>query len=67
MYITFQNEDPPLQMKILMYIDPGSGSYLVQMIIAAVLAVVFYLKSIWAKIKAFLFRNKKIDHDEDKS
>jgi len=44
----------------ILYIDPGSGSYLVQMIIAAVLAGLFYLKNIWSKIRNF-FRNKKND------
>lgn len=37
----------------LLYIDPGSGSYLVQAIIAAVLGVAFYFKTIWWRIKSF--------------
>ena len=45
--------------KILLYLDPGSGSYLVQMIIAAVLAGLFFFKSLWWKIKAFFTRSKK--------
>jgi hypothetical protein len=44
--------------KILLYLDPGSGSYLVQMIIAAVLAGLFFFKSLWWKIKAFFTRSK---------
>jgi hypothetical protein len=48
-------------MKNLLYIDPGSGSYLVQVIIAAVLAVLFYVKNIWSKIKTFFSRNKKTE------
>jgi hypothetical protein len=43
----------------LLYIDPGSGSYLVQAIIAAVLGVSFYFKTIWLKIKMFFGRRKK--------
>lgn len=47
--------------EFLLYIDPGSGSYLVQMIIAGVLAGVFYFKSLWWKIKTFFGRTKKDD------
>jgi hypothetical protein len=43
----------------LLYIDPGSGSYLVQVIIAAVLGVSFYFKTIWLKIKLFFGGRKK--------
>jgi hypothetical protein len=46
---------------ILLYIDPGSGSYLVQMIIAAVLAGLFYFKTLWWRIKSFFSRKKKDD------
>jgi ATP-dependent Zn protease len=46
---------------ILLYVDPGSGSYLVQMIIAGVLGALFYFKSIWWKIKSFFGRNKRDD------
>ncbi len=42
----------------LLYIDPGSGSYLVQMIIAAVLGGLFFFKNIWWKIKSFFTRSK---------
>ncbi len=38
----------------LLYIDPGSGSYLVQVIIAAVLGVAFFFRNIMARIKSFL-------------
>lgn len=50
---------------ILLYIDPGSGSYLVQMIIAGVLAGLFYFKNIWIKIKGFFTKNKKFDSSND--
>ena len=47
-------------MKIFfLYIDPGSSSYLVQMIIAGVLAGLFYFKNLWWKIKSFFTKNKK--------
>lgn len=52
-------------MKIfLLYIDPGSGSYLVQMIIAGVLAGLFYFKNLWLKIKSFFTKPKKGDPTE---
>ncbi len=38
------------------YIDPGSGSYLVQMIIAAVLGLGFFFKNFWYKIKSFFIK-----------
>jgi hypothetical protein len=40
----------------LLYIDPGSGSYLVQVIIAAVLGVAFFFKNIVLYIKSFFSR-----------
>jgi hypothetical protein len=42
-----------------LYIDPGSGSYLIQVIIAAVLGVAVYFKNIRMKIKSFFSRKNK--------
>lgn len=39
-----------------LYIDPGSGSYLVQMIIAGILGVAFFFKNIVFAIKHFFHR-----------
>jgi hypothetical protein len=36
---------------VLLYIDPGSGSYLVQAIIAGVLGALFYFKGLWLRFK----------------
>jgi hypothetical protein len=44
---------------LLLYIDPGSGSYLLQVIIAAILGGLFYVKNGWAKIRSFFTRVKK--------
>lgn len=44
------------------YIDPGTGSYIFQIIIAAFVAVSFAVKIYWHKIKIFasqLFHKKK--------
>jgi len=52
---------------LFLYIDPGSGSYLVQMIIAGILGALFYFKNAWLKIKSFFARNKKSDMPKDES
>lgn len=49
---------------ILLYIDPGSGSYLLQMIIAAILGGLFYFKSLWWKIKSFFTRKENRNKEE---
>ncbi len=49
----------------LLYIDPGSGSYMLQMIIAAVLGISFFFKNFWLNVKAF-FTGKKGKKDEEK-
>jgi len=36
------------------YIDPGTGSYILQMLIAAMLGILFSVKIFWTRIKAFL-------------
>jgi hypothetical protein len=46
------------------YIDPGTGSFLVQGIIAAVVGVGVAVKLFWHKIKAAL-TGKPIDPDDD--
>lgn len=49
----------------LLYIDPGSGSYLVQVIIAAVLGVVFYFKTAWNWVKSFFVRSKSNSEEQE--
>ena len=41
-----------------LYIDPGSGGYLLQMIIAAVLGISFFFKNIWLTVKSFFTPGK---------
>ena len=36
------------------YVDPGTGSYVLQLIMAGLLAAAFALKSYWKNITAFL-------------
>lgn len=47
----------------LLYIDPGSGSYLVQVIAAAVLGVAFFFKNIKFYIRSFFTRSPKKQKD----
>jgi len=45
--------------QFFLYIDPGSGGFLVQAIVAAVLGVAFFFKNIKNYIRAFFTRSKK--------
>ena len=35
------------------YLDPGSGSYVMQLLIAGILSSLYFIKTFWGKIKAF--------------
>lgn len=52
---------------IFLYVDPGSGSYLVQVIIAAILGAMFYMKNLWWKIKSFFNRGSKEENPPEDS
>jgi len=39
-----------------LYIDPGSGSYLIQAIVAAVLGIAFFFKNIAMAVRHFFYR-----------
>ncbi len=41
-----------------LYLDPGSGTYLIQVIIAAVLGGMMFFKNGWIKIKSFFIKPK---------
>ena len=45
------------------YVDPGTGSYVYQMIIAALVGVGFAVKIYWGKIKSF-FSNPSSEGQE---
>jgi len=49
----------------LLYIEPGSGSYVIQVIVAAVLGAAFWIKMSWHRLKAF-FTGKKVKDLKDK-
>lgn len=48
-----------------LYIDPGSGSYILQLIIAAVLGISFFFKNFWMQVKAFFTRTKPEKEEEN--
>lgn len=47
------------------YIDPGSGSMMLQVLIAAVLGALTAVKIYWHKIKNFFSRSPKPDSTEE--
>ena len=53
--------------EVYAYIDPGSGSYLTQVILGFVFGGLFMIKLYWNKIKNVLFRNKSKDRKEENS
>ena len=49
--------------KVYAYLDPGTGSTIIQSIIAAMVAGAFALSGFWYKIKSFFKKNKKKDKE----
>ncbi len=47
-----------------LYLDPGSGSFLLQLLIASGLGALFVLRSSWSKIKSF-FGKDTLDQNEE--
>jgi hypothetical protein len=52
--------------RIFAYIDPGTGSFIIQMLIAVFIGISFAVRGYWKKVKAFLSGVfKKNSGDED--
>ncbi len=52
----------------LPYLDPGSGSILIQIVIAALLGIGIAVRASWGSIKKFLgIKPKPEDEEDDKS
>ena len=49
----------------LLYLDPGSGSILLQLLIASGLGALFVIRSSWGKIKAFFNKSSEEDSTQD--
>lgn len=48
---------------VLLYIDPGSGSFLIQFLIAGALGVAFFFKTIWYRISSVFGAKRPMDSD----
>lgn len=51
----------------LPYLDPGSGSFLLQLLIAALLGLGVAVRASWSKIKGWFGIKPKPDEDDDES
>ena len=49
------------------YLDPATGSMIIQGIIGAVAGLLIAVKLYWGKLTSFFSRNKKSDPDDEKS
>jgi hypothetical protein len=52
--------------KTTAYLDPGSGSFLLQLLLATLLGALFLLRSSWSRIRAFFgkFFSRQDDDEE---
>ena len=50
---------------ILLYLDPGSGSFLIQLLIAGLAGAGLAVAISWGRIKRLFTRNKQVDIDKD--
>ena len=50
---------------ILIYLDPGSGSFLIQLLIAAIAGLGIAVSANWAKLKRWIGRRKKKNETDD--
>jgi len=51
----------------LPYLVPGSGSFLIQLLIAALLGLAVAVRASWGKIKGWFGIKPKTDEDDDES
>ena len=47
------------------YLDPGSGSFLIQLLIAALLGLGVAVRASWSRIKGWFGIKPKADEDDD--
>ena len=50
---------------IWLYLDPGSGSFLVQLLIASAAGLVIFIGASWRKITRWFKKNKPNDESSD--
>jgi hypothetical protein len=63
-YMFLSNLNPEILSAPKAYLDPGSGSFILQLVLAAVLGGLFIIKGYWLKIKG-LFTKKGDDPELD--
>ena len=51
----------------LPYLDPGSGSFIIQIVIAVLLGLGVALRASWSRIKTFFGAKPKPEEDDDDS
>jgi hypothetical protein len=51
----------------LAYLDPGSGSFLIQLLIAALLGAGIALRASWGKIKKYFGIKTEMDEDDEEA
>jgi hypothetical protein len=51
----------------LPYLDPGSGSFLIQLLIAALLGLGVAVRASWGKIKGWFGVKPKADDEDDEA
>ena len=51
----------------LPYLDPGSGSFLIQLLIAALLGLGVAIRASWSKIKGWFGIKPRADEDDDET
>ena len=49
----------------LAYLDPGSGSFLIQILIAALLGIGVAIRASWSKIKKFFGKDRVDDENSE--
>ena len=57
--------NPLLFLKPLAYLDPGSGSFIIQMLLAGLLGIAVAVRIYWKKIVKFFRKNKGSDVQEE--
>ncbi len=53
--------------KVFAYIDPGTGSYIIQLVVAGIFGGLFAIKIFWKKIKVFVKKIKGSNDDKQEN
>jgi len=53
--------------KPALYLDPGSGSFILQVLLASLLGAAFAIKVYWTKIKSIFIKTPPTDSDDEES